>query len=235
MKLVSILLGRSVRLIRTYFPNGLYLPDVIKKLQERYGFVQVPTSWEQCDVTKGVEFRHGRFKIKESLTANRPSTISNATNEIVIDVLRIYAQGVQVDTKAFVEDADLFLDDLIAWSIQEFDGIILDQPKVIKWFSSEVEVQLDNQLHSLFKKLNRLGGEITDCLKNYDHPTPAFQVSGFVIHCDMTESRDILPPTKFLVERRETQPYSSNLFYATAPLKTSDHLKLLEKLENILD
>lgn len=45
---------------------------------------------------------------------------------------------------------------------------------------------------------------------------------------------DILDKVDFIIERRTNEPYSENKFFCSAPLGLSDHIKVLEQIENAL-
>jgi hypothetical protein len=42
-------------------------------------------------------------------------------------------------------------------------------------------------------------------------------------------------PNRFTLERRIGLPFSANVFFSQAPLKSGDHLALLEALEALAD
>ncbi len=228
MKLVSIVLGQAVRLFRVSNPiGGTYLPDVVTAFRERYGFLEVPTKVAEYDASKGVTFGHGKFKVR-----SRKSPQGRVSEEIVIDSFQVFNDGLVVNTKAFVEDAELFLDDVIVWVTQTFGYNILDDPPVQRTYISQIEVAFPGSLLPLFDKIGILNKRITTALTSYGKVPPSYEVSGFILHCDTTK---VLPPipTGFTFERRAQHPYTSNLYFSSAPLKTSDHLKVLEELEKL--
>lgn len=228
MKLVSIVLGKAVRLFRAANPVArTYLPDVVEAFRERYGFLEVPTKLAEYDPTKGITFGHGKFKVRTTESAE-----GRVSEEIVIDSIQIFNDGLVVNTRAFVEDADLFLDDLIAWAIKKFGYNILDDPPIQRTYASHIEVTFQGSLVPLFNKIGILNKRITTALASYGKAPPSYEVSGFSLHCDTTK---LFPPipTAFTFERRTQHSYTSNLYFSTAPLKTSDHLKVLEEIEKL--
>lgn len=230
MDLVSIVLGQAVRLLRARNPiGGTYLPDVVTAFRERYGFIEAPSTVAeyQADATKGVTFKHGKFRVGTRQTAQ-----GRISEEIVIDSLHIFNDGLIANTKSFVEDADLFLDDVIKWSIKSFGYSILEDPPIRHAYTSQVEVSFPKSLVSLFDELKGLNDQITTALAMYGNAPPSYSISGFSLHCDTTK---LLPPipTAFTFERRAQHPFTSNLYFSTAPLKTTDHIKVLEELEKI--
>lgn len=221
MKLISILLGQSIQLIKANPPTGgIYMPDAVKALQQRYRFVQIPTTLNEFDPSKGITFNHGKFVLKKSL----------GPKEIVIDTFQIFNNGVLVNTTSYAEDADVFLDDVIKWTVETFGSEIYPDQPIKKLYTSQVEVMLDNQPGIYLPKSNIIGKEIVDLLNGYGHKSLPFEVSSLTMHFDITQMK-IPTVGPFVLSRREGHPYSSNIFFSQAPLKTSDHLALLKKLE----
>ena len=56
------------------------------------------------------------------------------------------------------------------------------------------------------------------------------QLGGIGLHNDVPDG-GMYKTSKFIFERREGEPFSRNLYFSTAPLRTKDHLELLALLE----
>jgi len=229
MKLISIVLGQAVRLFKAPDPiGGTFLPDLVAAIKERYGFLKVPTSIQDFDVTKGISFEHGKFHVHP-----RSLPDGNVYKEIVIESFQIFNDGLVVGTKAFAEDADLFLDDFIQWAQSTFRATILESIPIQYAYNSQVEVTFPKPWISLFDKISPLNEQITNALISYGSIVPPYyQMAGFSLHCDLTSMAPPRPGA-FTFERRAGQPYSSNLYFSAAPLKTSDHLNALEEIERL--
>lgn len=231
MKLLAVLFSQSMRFIRFANPMGtIYMPDAVKALQDRYGFIQVPTSLQEYDLTKGVAFSHGKFALQKrlSLKGVEPEFKSDV---IVIDKFQIYGNGMLAETKSFVESADLFIDDVIRWGTEKFGLRLLEDPPVRKLFMSQLEVKLDTPvLSSLVQQSNPITKQLSSYFKNYDIECPPFEINSFAFHYDLTNCQ-APAPTAFNIERRAGHPYSSNVYFSGAPLTTRDHLDLLTILD----
>ncbi len=233
MKLLEILLGQSSRMIRTYIPGGLYIPDVITPLQERYGFMQVPGGFEDFKSPQGIVCNHGRFLIPES-DISKVSTKYFQVGELIIDSLHVLENGVLVSTRGTVESADLFLDDLFDWGANTFGSITVESTPIMKNFFSQIEIQLDSDIMLHLQKADILCDKISSSLSEYGHGSYTFQPYGFSLHFDATQlPAQRLAPNQFIIERKQQMPYKENIFVSSAPLKTTDHLKLLEELEKL--
>lgn len=226
MKLVSTLLGQSVRFVRATYPlSAIYIPDVIKGLRERYGFIQVPASAQDIDLTKGMTFTHGKF----ALVKAKPSSRGKSPREIIIDRFQIYNNILLVDTKTDTDYADLFLEDVMGWAAETFDVNFTDLP-LRKIYASQLEVECLNARLPEFQ----LGKRIEEFLRAYGQEPLPFETSSITIHCDLTQIQPPPFPSPFVFGRREGLPYSSNMFFSSAPLATSDHLALLNDVEVLI-
>jgi len=224
MKLTSILLGQAVRLIKINYPiGGIHMPKAVKALQERYEFVRVPTTVAEYDPSKGVIFNHGKFTIKRS----------SEPNEIVINNMEVYNDGLVVSTTAYAEDADLFMDDVIEWVCKTFGSKIDTNLPIHKTYTSQIEFRSDVSLNAYFPQAPKFGKQITDLLESYGQRPQPFELSSFTLYLDLEQMKIPIPST-FTISRRDKMPFSSNLYFSSAPLKTSDHLALLEELEGIV-
>jgi|SRR5208283_5537810 len=83
-----------------------------------------------------------------------------------------------------------------------------------------------------FEQVRQIGEAITNLVEGYGLKTcPEFEVISFAMHFDTNEPTLGKPvPTPFAVERRVGSPYEENKFLPQAPLKTSDHKAVLERL-----
>ena len=68
---------------------------------------------------------------------------------------------------------------------------------------------------------------------SYGQQVPSFEATTLAFQCDLSKVENI-NPEMFTFERRAEKPFDSGLFYSAAPLKTADHLELLNELEGIL-
>ncbi len=228
MELISISLGQAVRLFQASSPiGGAYLPDVVAKFKERYGFLDGPTTTEEFDISKGIGFGHGKFQVNPRVL---PGGLGYS--EIIIDSLKIFNDGFVVATEGFVEDADTFLDDVMDWAPKEFRSRILKDPPMRYSYGSHVEVEFFGSLDLMFPLVNSLNKQMVDNLRRYGSLPPEYEFSGFSLQCDTVKAGSPTPGA-FIFERRAQHPFSSNVYFSSAPLKTEDHLKLLEELEKL--
>lgn len=218
MKLTAIGLSQAIRLVPdATAPNPrMHILDVVKGLECRYHFLQVPRTLPEYDATKGITFLQGTF------------------SGFTIEKFQIYTNGVLVEGKERrTPDLDAFLEDSADWAAKEF-GVELDRWRTApRGYLSNIEIQSDAPLFDWFNQLSGLGDQITDVLHTYRQTPPRYRVSEFHMHADLT-GIGLPHPTEFMLARRAGHPYSDNLYFSSAPLSTPDHLGILERLEKIL-
>lgn len=216
MKLRKIILTQQIRFLNTSAgPTGpASIVDISRGLQDRYKFFQIPRVVEEYDLKKGVTFLEGNFDKRFS-----------------IDKLQIYENGVLVDAKVDSTACDQFITDCVKWIQTTFGLLVEEQSNIARGNLSNIEVEFTPRARTP-SPLDKFGQRIAQVLTGYGTIAPPFQVSGFKLHCDVT-TMALPKPTNFLFERREGQPYELNIYFSSAPLRTDDHLKLLDELENL--
>lgn len=216
MDLKSILTSQAIRFYEAAEPVAERRSPVplIREIQDRYGFVQVPLTVADLDFSKGVTFLRGYFKGS------------------IIDKLQVYENGVLCEGTIDNSIADEFLGEVLDWAASEH-GIPLRQTGV-KAFISQLEVIATADLGRVFPKLNAIGSLLAEALKSYGQPVSDYTVSGIKLHYDSANTPVPRPP-EFIFERRAGQQYSTNEFFSSAPLRTKDHMYILNELEKLVE
>lgn len=217
MKLREVLVGQVIMFIRLQEPiGGIYVPEFVKAVQEQYKFVTVPKTMAEFDRAKGVKFEHGYFLLGE--------------RKIVLDRVDIFNNGISVSTRTHTEDVDQFLDSVIEWGTKVI-GMREDMssPRE-KLFLSNLEVELRNPLSVRSKLSDTVSKALGKHLPDYGLKTRQYENIGMAMHFEVLGLSAPIP-TNFKLERREGQEFEKNIFFSSAPLKTKDHLALLEQIE----
>ena len=212
MRVTQVLLARSARFVE--YPRPPFFPDVIRRLQERYSFVHVPTTPDEI-VPRGESsgilggFLHGKHEYEG--------------RTIVIKSLSFFADAVAVESLVSTEDADVVLDDLLTYGAD----LMVAQPHR-RAYASGLEFNSDVALWSTFRVAHALGQAMAQLYGSYaDEPAPTFDLSGFTIATDPTKGS----AEEFLLARRANTPFESNSYYSHAPLSSPHHVSLLEGAE----
>lgn len=214
MKLRQILLARVLQATQTEVGSAIFYPDLIAKIQERYKFTTVPTSESLVsqDSPNGAEFKLGKLDLQK--------------REIVVNAFAIFSDGLVADTTTSTDDADAFLSDLIKWAEKVVPNI---KPKGPRYYLSQIEVQSGSFLEDYLGVVSKIGNKISGALSRYDIIAPEYQLHSLALHFDQS-GKPVPQPGAFTIERRANVSYEQNVWFAQAPLKTSDHLLFLDEL-----
>ena len=214
MELLSVIRARSIWSVDLLElnPYGKKVDaELLTWLQGKYGFSKVPSSATDLDETRALAFLNGGFPSSEKV--------------IIAFDLKIYSDGLVVDSRSSTEENDRFIDEMLCQVAKEI-GLVYN-PKLIqkKLYRSELNLRSKSDLVHLNPKLKALTKKIS-LLLNRDFD---FSVIGF-----WSEQKPSEPTTQFRFERRLNTAFSEDRYYSTAPLQTQDHLALLRDLEDIL-
>jgi hypothetical protein len=228
MTLTAILLAQAIRVLRVKATIG-YLPDAVARLRDRYGFLGVPTNPAELipsDPRTGVTFSHGRLAqrdrviVIDSLTFNAPVALGNVF-------------GITASTRSSTDDAEAILDDLLEWMSATFGGSSdLLRPS---GFLSQVEIKLDHHLADVCVGLKQVANQIGKDMKQYGLKLPEYEVGGIWFTYDNTKVVDgVFNAASYVkIERRIGFGFETSLYFSEAPLRTVDHLALLEQLDHL--
>jgi len=221
MKMLSILKARAIRFVRLedMNPHGKYIYPLLAATAERYSFLKYtqPTELDPKDTTKPLVFTAGKFR--------KPSG-----EELQIE-FHLYQDGLVADTRSSTDDSDMFIDDLLEWAIAEFG--LVPSLTVSRLYLSELWVHTDKLLALLNPKLQNLVNHINSMYNEYSGKPLVFDLAAIGIWNDRTVAPNgFFSPFRF--EKAELTRFEENRYYSIAPLRTSDHLKILNELEAIL-
>ncbi|MEX2304505.1 MAG: hypothetical protein WD733_26420 [Bryobacterales bacterium] len=197
--------------VRQLNPRGINLYRLIVPLaQQWFGFTP-PTEFDE---EKGVRFSGGEF-----------SPSGHGGDTIGIDIT-IYNNGIMATSTTNTDDTDLFIDLVLARLAKE--GVVTYRPEMFrkKQYASEIVTHFDKQLAiPAFDRVCQL-------LSRFAYSsTLHFATGGLVFDTDPTMPGRQAP---FRFERRVGASLSENLYYSHGPLKTNDHIAVLEAIEEAL-
>lgn len=212
MKVISIEFGQVTWIVDiSMSPGRMYFPEALQKINTRYSFVRSPNLNEILSQEPNVVFEHGKF------------------GDHVIKKFSVHTDGFLVNSQAGTDVTDRFLDDLMDWLKEEYEATELDINNSYRVYDSHLVVQLDVDLAPRMEFINFVSSQIEKQRESYGLTPLEYVASGFMLSADGTASN--LAPASFTIERRAKQPFKNNLYYSTAPLRTNDHIKLLEDIE----
>lgn len=221
MKISSTIRAQSIRTLKPRIFDPFSGFQLVEEVQEQYHFKQAPTPQE--------------------ITNSAPSNfvfgkIRNGDQEIAIEGMTItyfgnFATVVTAWTRTSTDDADFFLDSISKWMAEKHD---LDlAPTLPMNYFSQLEVVLEKTLQKRLEGLQRFGESIGGLLRAYGFKDyPDFEPTGFSMHHDGTKPERYAG--SFSLERRAGASFESNKYFTQAPLKTFDHVALIEQIEKWL-
>ena len=216
MKITEIVGGQCIWLLPprdTSKTDTVRALKILRAIEERYGFLQAPRMLADYDFQKGVTFTFGQFH-----------------NDWIIEKLQIFNNGILVEAKTETSKIESFLDEIIDWAIAEFDVKFPAEKFLGRAYLSQFEIHVDMNLGELFAQFSECGGFITECLNAYGLNSPSYEAVQLTMFGDITKVTSPHPGSSFTFERRMAKPFSSNLYYSSAPLRSEDHIKALEML-----
>jgi hypothetical protein len=214
MQQAAIILARAIGFIETYdlVPRGgLFYPDFVREVVQRYNFQKFPQEFKDFDESKGIEFQQGR------------------SGDTVIDKAIIYNTGILMDTRSNTKISQALIEDALLWARSEF-GVVY-QPGQIKnyAFVSQVTFYSDINLTALNPALRRLVEQVTSAVNDIHKEQLEYETAGLSIQYDMLKRKYAL--AAFTITRRLETPFSEHKYFSESPLPTDLHWKLLEEFE----
>ena len=216
LELVSIENSALTALFLATRPDGQpHLPRAFGELIKRYSFAGFPTKVEDLEATK-ITFRQGVFK------------------DVGIASLDIYGDGVVITAKAPTDVLDAFLVDMCEWMETALGLKRVETHAINRAYESNVLVKSDAKFLKALDALRPVQDLVTKSVKDTTGVDAPYVPFGISLATDHAQIPSGLKPIAFRLERRATLAFDTNFYVSTAPLRTADHIKLLEKLEKMV-
>lgn len=219
MELLAVRLARVISFLRAEELNPEGRPiahDFMKLFVERYGFIKFPQKADELLDTenKGVVFELGKFK------------------DISIDRVALWDWGIVIDTSASTEACETILQDMLDWGHEKYG--LSNRPTLItrRAYVSEVVFSSEMRLTSINQDLQSLGNRITKLVTAYQidgSESLPHEPTGCLLTFDSTKSKQLFTP--FRMERLGETPFEQKKYYSTAPLRTPDHIQIINDFE----
>ncbi len=214
MKLLAIEMSRVTSLFRLTRRSGQpYLPYISARTAERYDFSNAPHSIGDLGGGKA-EFNHGIFE-------------GNA-----IEALEIYNDGVIVASRSDTDFIDKFIDDFVTWLEEDHAHSVIETHEINKMYESVLLVETGRDIFKPLEAYSEIVTMIESEIQESTGLNIPYHNYGLSLSADQTRN-PALKPMQFRLERKEGIDFSRRHFFATAPLKTQQHLKILGRLEKL--
>jgi hypothetical protein len=214
MKLSAVILGRVLLFVESFDlnPRGkAYYPDIVRRLVEHCGFIKFPQKIEDFDEHKGVEFSGGKW------------------GDVTIEMLKIFQNGLQLDTRVSTTTSETVLDEALAWASKEL-GIVYSPNMVSrKGYVSDLTFYTDVPILSAYSPVSSLMERAHRKFEQMTGDNAIWQPTVLTIHSDMLPRKPLHAP--FTIQRRAETAFSENKYFSEAPFPTDVHIQLLEQFE----
>jgi hypothetical protein len=211
MRVLSILEARTIALfdINELNPGGkVFFPKVLGELVQRFQFQKFPTTPEQMDESKGIEFFDGQW------------------NGINVTKVTIYFNGILLETQSSTADSQRILEEALHWASERF-GLHYEPSMVLSWkvlsaFSFTTDAPLLEANSPVSKLANRMTQAMGPDIGDY---------RAIRLDLDFDRYNKQNPIAYFTIQRKIDAHFSANRYLTEAPLPTDVHIKLLEEFE----
>ena len=218
MKFRQVILARTIRQVAA-IGTGSPRIDAVLKIKDKYKFQKAPERFEEIypqNPLQTISFQGGKITIDK--------------REVGITLVQFLPNMFVVDTQTSTDDSDWIADDYIATANAEHPESIT--PTGPSYYVSQIEFSLEKppDLAPQFEDAAKI---IDRFLADYGETVPKFGSWGTTLNID-PQGLGVLAPAFFALERRVGFPFSAKVFFSQAPLRTKDHLVVLEKLDSII-
>ncbi|MDP2330964.1 MAG: hypothetical protein Q8M19_09750 [Reyranella sp.] len=218
MKLVTTDSGRVIQLFdsdATRSPRDIYFPQLYDLVGKRYGFLQHSDITEVAE--KGAKFRTGKLDLEDGT--------------IGIQHLEIYNDGI-IATCRTTDEAEVVLQDAIEWATSTFGLRPPDELKP-RTYQSWVIVDFERPMSAMIQKFKDIQSAIATSYAHAYGQHLDFETYRINFKVD-PQTVPLHTPTEYVFDRRGGASYALERWFCGAPLKTIDHLGLLDKIEKML-
>lgn len=214
MKLLAIEMSRLTALFQVSRTAGqMYMPQAVLMTNGRYNFSSYPHSYEELSRDR-IDFKHGEFEGS------------------AIESLEIYNDGIVISSKSDTNFIDNFFADFCHWIAEDLGLSMIKTHSIDMIYDSTLIFEAENKILKPLETISEIGQLIEKDLKENSNLEVIFEPFGWGLAADQTQN-PALKPVSFRVERRIGTDYSLKQFISTAPLKTKQHIDILNKLETL--
>jgi hypothetical protein len=205
--------------------RGVITKEMIEFIAERYQFSVKPVIPPQVppSALQVLPFQSGVLRVGDE--------------KIAVVAIALVVNG-DIASGITTEQADKILDDL-SENLEQVFGFRYSTATQRRIYQSNITVQFEGPLEARFEGLNRIEAILN---REIERPKLPFKTKrlafgyGDVIPAEQQSQAnlEIIERTDFIIERRAGAAYEDNRYFCTAPLKTAEHIRILELLEREL-
>lgn len=215
MKVSAVVLARVLAFIDAadLIPKGgASLHDLTTEVGKYFRFQKSPRTFEDLDLSKGIEFIDGRFGKRS------------------IGKFVIWPSILVLETQVSTDAGKELIGDILQWGKERL-GLDYDPGMITRFgYLSNLSFYSPAPLLSLSPLLERISTRTTEALTEiWKEPIVYEPLEIKVGHDPLTRKWPIAP---FQITRRAEHKFSENKYFSEAPLPTDLHVSLLEEYES---
>jgi hypothetical protein len=218
----SVIRASAFRALKPVLFDKIVPLELATKVKEKYGFIAAPGA---NILNQPADFQAGKFVYHGKSTSVEQLFVAYVGNR---------ATSIGASTRISTDASEAFLQELSDWIAKEYE---LDTNEILpRAYFSQVEFVLPQSLSQHFAQLQQIGAAITTFVQGYGlENCPLYEFDGFSMNFDAVKFEDLKPmPQPFAIARRVGSKYEENKYFSQAPLRTQDHLVILERVEQLL-
>jgi hypothetical protein len=217
MKFIGPVLGRCIYLFaweEVRPPHGESFALLARSLVDRYHFL-IPPDPPKREQTAPIPFREGFAVVDDQ--------------PIALSKLEIYSDGFAVDCLN-TDDAGKVAEDLIKWCQSTLGYRDFFRPPQ-KVFGCQIVVEFEREIGEILKKFGKLQSALSGPIQERYGVNSLVGLQRIEWKCDPHTTVNASIFTDYVIERRAGEPYTSNRFFCSAPLPTSEAVSVFEMVE----
>ncbi len=214
MQLKAVVTARLLGFIElaTLNPEGkIFFPNIISGIVERFSFQKYPTTPEQFDESKGIEFHDGQW------------------DGVNVSKLTIFNNGFLVDTQSSTADSERILTASLEWAKKKFGITFAPEMIYRRRYLSDLVFGTAAPVLDGFGPVNNLRNNFSQMMETI--VDERLQYAGIRLDVDFERYQRQTPIAPFTIQRRNDYAFSDNTYFSEAPLPTDLHVILLEQYE----
>ena len=210
----SVLLGRVLGFIEIadlLSGRKFTYAEIAARIAQRYSFQKFPSSLEQFDITKGVDFLDG------------------LSSGYAIQKFAIWDTLLVLETNVSTKVSQAILEDILLWGSKDIG--LNYKPGSIKRFGyiSDVTFFSDAPLLDLHTAVRNVATRTSKELSRIWQEPVTYEPLTMRVGHDPTARKNAIAP--FSIEHRAETKFSENKYFSEAPLPTDVHWEVLEQFE----
>jgi hypothetical protein len=201
-------------------PKRSNIYNIVEKIGGRYSFAKRPDfSLPRTELDKtGLRFESGSFRFGDSDTP-----ISDCT---------AFSDGIVINAQT-TEVAEAFWNDLSDWLRKENNFRDFTITPTLR-FISQLVVEFDGSINNILIEYGNISSIVSDAVSEIYEDKIEMEFARFDLDFDKIgrKSHHVIP--KFSIERRVNVAFERSRYMCNAPIRTRNHVEILEKIERLL-